>query len=263
MVLSNILELLLSSCSQIRKLGVKLFPSQNEVHGRKPNVVEWAFSGTYDPDTVVLIDASNTERTLSKREVVQLVTRLAGAFKPESVVCLHLPNDILYPVLVLAILASGCQWTGPNTSYKPYELDHHLRSSRATYVVTSAEHLESMEKVTASLDADVEIILFSDILKHSIEPKLQNLGYRTLHDLAKLHIPINTLTPLNQRLERVHPQAPATLMSTSGTTGFPKMADRSHEALVTESASDEQYDANQSYAIRRLFWISYIFHEAL
>lgn len=53
MVLSHIFELLLSSCSQIRKLGVKLFPSQNEVHGRNPNVVEWAFSGNYDPDTVV------------------------------------------------------------------------------------------------------------------------------------------------------------------------------------------------------------------
>lgn len=42
----------------------------------------------------VLIDASNTERTLSKREVVQLVTRLTGAFKAGSVVCLHLPNDV-------------------------------------------------------------------------------------------------------------------------------------------------------------------------
>ena len=169
------------------------------------------------------------------------------------------PRQILYPVLVLAILASECQWTGPNTSYKQYELDHHLRYSRATYVVTSAEHLDSMETVTANLDADVEIILFSDILKPFIEPKPPNLGYRSLHDLAKLHIPLNTLTPLSQRLERVHPQAPATLMSTSGTTGFPKMADRSHEALVTESASDEQYDANQSYAIRRLFCTP-IFH---
>lgn len=61
MVLSHIFELLLSSCSQIRKLGVKLFPSQNEVHDRKLNVVEWAFSGNYDPDTVVRLRLTRKE----------------------------------------------------------------------------------------------------------------------------------------------------------------------------------------------------------
>mgnify|MGYP004507367211 CR=1 FL=1 len=76
------------------------------------NVVTWALSGSYDEDrpvrclTVyssttlklipdqVLIDADRPDRSLSKRQAIDLVAKLSAAFEPGSTVCVHLYNDV-------------------------------------------------------------------------------------------------------------------------------------------------------------------------
>ncbi|MCJ1251303.1 hypothetical protein MMC30_008535 [Trapelia coarctata] len=91
--------------------------------------------------------------------------------------------------------------------------------------------------------------MFSDVLKSDIDLESKGYGYRTLHDLmiASSHV------LLEARLRNVHAGTVASLMSTSGTTGLPKMAQRTHRALVAESRSDELYDSDKPYNVRRLF----------
>ena len=106
-----------------------------------------------------------------------------------DVVCLHLANDVTYPILVLGILASGCRWTGTNTVYTSHELAHHFRTSQTKSVVVAAEHLEIVETAVAASDPSIEVILFTDILTLGAtgEPAgLQNGGRsRTITDILQ------------------------------------------------------------------------------
>lgn len=73
--------------------------------------------------------------------------------------------------------------------------------------------------------------------------------HRMLHELVNICEPV----PLDVRIAKISPDSVASLMFTSGTTGGPKMAEKTHRALVVESRADELYDQDKPYAIRRLF----------
>ncbi|CZT16520.1 uncharacterized protein RCC_02355 [Ramularia collo-cygni] len=219
----------------------------SELDDEDHNVVEWAFSGAYDGDKPILIDAENPARSLSKNKSLDLVTRLSGSFEPGSTVCLHLQNNILYPILVLAILATGCKWTGTNPACTRSELEDHLRVSRSKYIITSEDHEDMVFDVLCRMDEDIELILFSDVTVE--RPPSKDGKHPTLHDL----LANSTFLPLESRYQRLSARTAATLMASSGTTGLPKMAIRAHGALVCESRSDELQDAHKPYKIRRLF----------
>jgi acyl-coenzyme A synthetase/AMP-(fatty) acid ligase len=157
--------------------------------------------------------------------------------------------QILYPVFVLSILAAGCRWTGTNVSYTPNELAHHLRTSKTRYLITSQDHLETAEAATRKIDQDVEIIVHSDLLKVDEVWMNSGSGHRMLHELVNVCEPV----PLDVRIAKISPDSVASLMSTSGTTGGAKMAEKTHRSLVVESKADELYDQDKPYAIRRLF----------
>ena len=156
---------------------------------------------------------------------------------------------------MLSILAAGCQWTGTNTSCTRSELEYHLRISKSKYIITSEDHLQTVNEVLHHMDEDIELIIFSDILDEAKETeKLYSAGL-TLHDLLR----VTPSIPLSIRYQSLSLGTPATLMLTSGTTGRPKMAQRTHGALLAESSSDELIDSEKDYSIRRLFCTP-IFH---
>ena len=72
-------------------------------------------------------------------------------------------------------------------------------------------------------------------------------GHRTLHDLLQRP---RTRT-LEARLDAIPNNLPATIFSTSGTTGLPKMIQRTHRELILESKATE--DAPKPYHVRRLY----------
>ncbi|THC96862.1 hypothetical protein EYZ11_003686 [Aspergillus tanneri] len=220
------LRILWGYCSFGRESVVELRQSSCN-HHRDPNIVQWALSGDYDADQAVCDPTPQT-----------------GDLK--------LTLLILYPVLVLSVLAGECKWTGTNPSYTSAELRHHLDVSGARYVITSVEHLDTVKAAIQGIERDIKITLFSDILQPDVDLKRKSCGYSTLHELM---IPSgsNFLIPLETRLQNVHAGTIATLMSTSGTTGLPKMAQRTHRALVAESMSDERYDSTKLYTVRGLF----------
>lgn len=178
-------------------------------------------------------------------------------------------------MLVLGILASKCRWTGSNTAYTSFELEHHFRTSAARYVITLSEHQKTVESATKNLDWQIEIILFTDILsdisplkvpcENHIRPSEElylhtnssgePMARRTLRDLLGDIDKEN----LRTKIQSIRPDHVAALQSTSGTTGLPKMAARSHGSLILESKAIEDENAEKPYKVRRLFCTP-IFH---
>ena len=163
----------------------------------------------------------------------------------------------MYPVLVLGIWASSCKWTGTNTAYTSYELEHHFRSSKTMYVVTRSEHLQHVEAACAKFDSKIEIVLFSDILENEACTEIPSIAansseaeaFRTLHHL----IADANKGTLKRTLQPIGSDQIAVLQSTSGTTGLPKMAARAHRALIEESKAIEDNHSQKPYKVRRLF----------
>ena len=264
---SRIIDRTRNTASPVRTPGVDMSPSEN--------VVEWTLSGSYDTDKPVLIDASDPSRFISRRKATDLVASLSGAFESDSTVCLHIPNDILYPIILLAILASRCRWTGTNIAYTQHELVHHFRVSDTKYVITLPEYQKTVEAAIHGLGSVIEIILFTDILrelpkpgaanKHQLRPGTElapashssadEMALRTLHDL--LSAP--DIGRLEKHLKALAADDVAALQSTSGTTGLPKMAARTHKALILETDAIEDNNAEKPYEVRRLFCTP-IFH---
>lgn len=213
------------------------------------NLVDWTLSGSYDPTTPVLHDAEDPSRHVTKQDAERLISRLAGAFDAGSTVCLHLANDVTYPILVLAILACGCRWTGTNPAYTSHELVHHVKASATKYIIVSIEHLDTVKTAVAASGLNIEIVLFTDILSNGIGAESLDAGsLRTLHDLMQPP----SKSRLQKHLKTVGIDDTAALMSTSGTTGLPKMAARSHRAMMLETAAIQDNDEQKQYGVRRL-----------
>lgn len=234
-----------------------------------PDICSWSlFSGQYDEQRPVLIDAVNPSRFITKATAIHMVASLACAFRPDSTVCLHLSNDITYPLLYLAILASNARWVGTNVAYTAAELTHIFKTSRTEYVITDAEHFDAARLAVDGSGTNAEIILWTDILANPHQNDLPTLVkpsssagrqtstcQRTVHDLQHN----GTLEDLTAALRLVDANSIATLMSTSGTTGLPKMAARTHKAHVLESLAMEDNNACKPYDVIRLFCTP-IFH---
>ncbi|KAK5683266.1 hypothetical protein LTS10_004797 [Elasticomyces elasticus] len=230
--------------------------------GNHQDLVSFIFSGPCDEDMPILIDAANISRSVTRKKAYNLVTALAGAFTTNSTVCLHLPNDVLYPVLVLAILASHCRWTGSNPAYTAAELEHHFRTSETDYVVTMPESLATVRSAVQASGNRAEIILFSDLLEEeqtgavSRNPLPSNgHALKTLRDLLQSPSDVDLPTMLSKIL----PNDIAALQQTSGTTGLPKMAMRSHLSMISELEAIAEDPAYKPYEVRRLFCTP-IFH---
>ncbi|KAK4565756.1 hypothetical protein LTR86_003605 [Recurvomyces mirabilis] len=237
---------------------------------QQTDLVSFTLSGSYNPDMPILIDAEKPHRFVTRAKASRLVDLLAGAFESGCTVCLHLPNDILYPVLVLGILAARAQWTGTNPAYTALELEHHFRVSKTKYVITIAECLETVRIAVRASGTDTEVIIFTDLLSDCYQHNEIRGGHppRCCQCLDASSQAIRTLCDIIEQvrksglaidLSKPSPDDIAALMQTSGTTGLPKMAARTHRSMVHELAAIADDDSLKNYQVRRLFCTP-IFH---
>ncbi|KAF7189968.1 Acyl-CoA ligase M9 [Pseudocercospora fuligena] len=238
-------------------------PTQSTMDPANMNIVDWTLSGQYDPDKPILIDAADPSRFITKNKAIELIASLIGAFEPDSTVCLHIGNDILYPILCLAIWANRCRWTGPNISYKAPELEHHIQLSQTKYIIVADDRLETARAAVSGSTTKAQIIRFTDLLalppaserqdccgRHKRHRHNSNSSeFPSLHDIQSP----NGRDALTEALRHIDLDSIATLMSTSGTTGLPKMGARTQRATVLESAAVEDIHSLKPYEIRRLF----------
>ena len=161
---------------------------------------------------------------------------------------------------MLAILASSCEWTGTSPAYTSAELSHHFVRSETRYVITDRSYLGVVDGAITSSGRDIQVIIFTDIASEK-PPKEDdhcgrgNLRLKTLHDLLTQ----GDESTLRKRLQAISSHSPATVMSTSGTTGLPKMVQRSHRSLVIETSGIQGNDSGKPYQVRRLYCTP-IFH---
>lgn len=202
----------------------------------------------------VLIDADNPSRYISRASATRLVDSMTGAFEPQSVVCLHMPNDIQYVPLVLAILASQAVWTGTNPAYTSTELTDHLSRSGASCVLVEEQNLTTALEATSNCRTCRSVVIVGDFVAGFGPPSCPTGGFGSARvvTLSEFIAEKHTRTVAKPRPSASGGEL-AALMSTSGTTGLPKLACRTHRALQSESHAMSDDGKDKNYDIRRLF----------
>ena len=149
----------------------------------------------------------------------------------------------MYPILLLGIIGAGGRFTGCNPAYTASELIHHMRITNARLLMTDSDLLR---KVTATAEhlgvPDSNVYL----LDYFHQPA--SLGsHKPVHDLLehgeKEWIRFDSAEKAKSTT--------AALLSTSGTTGFPKAAKYSHYTcvLMNHLLDDSMH---KPYEVRRL-----------
>ncbi|RAL63247.1 hypothetical protein DID88_004325 [Monilinia fructigena] len=190
----------------------------------------------------IYIDARDPSRSISANQARTITRKLvsglhAAGLKRGDCVCLHSFNDIYYPMLFLGIIAAGGIFTGTNPSYTSHELTHHIKTSRAKFLITEPE-------------------IFTNILIAAEECATIPDGSRSFKDLMshgeKDWVRFND--------EKTCRETTAARLFSSGTTGLPKAAALSHYNFIAQHVL--VYEQNpRPYTIRRILSLP-MFHAA-
>lgn len=129
-------------------------------------------------------------------------------------------------------------------------------------MIVSAHYLAVVEAAVKLSQRPIKIILLSDIAfdpprRDSMQESdlVADSSVQKIEDL----LDGSGVPSLSDRLRGVPSESAATIMSTSGTTGLPKMVLRSHQALILETMAIEDNNSAKGYDIRRLYCTP-IFH---
>lgn len=157
----------------------------------------------------------------------------------------------MYSVMFLGIIGAGGIFTGTNPSYTPYELIHHIRTSKSKYIVTEPEMLESILIAAKECNLPRSNILIFNVLGQAVPEGFSS--WETLleqgeEDWVRF-----------DNLEIAKTTEAARLFS-SGTTGLPKAAMLTHHNFVAEHTL--LYDTEErDYNVKRLLCLP-MFHAA-
>ena len=201
------------------------------------------------PIVKIYIDAANPERTISANQARTLLRKLVAGLRrwgvrpgQKDVVCLHAFNDIMYPVLALAIIGAGGVFAGTNPSYKSFELVHHMRTSQTKFIITEPEMLEAVIAATQECDIAKSNILILNVLDQAVPEGF--ISWETLlsHDEEDWVRFNNTETAKKTEAARLF---------SSGTTGMPKAAIISHHNFIAQHTLIWE-DDTRDHTIKRL-----------
>ena len=162
-------------------------------------------------------------------------------------------NDVLYPILFLAIVANGATWTGTNPAYTEHELAKHLTDTGASYIITEDVCHAAATGAVSRAGSDAEVLLFQDLLDCESNTRSHASAqiYGQEATTLKQYIQQQSLDKIRDPLWD-QPAPYAALMSTSGTSGQPKIAARTQQALLWESRAIEDKSEKRPYPVRRL-----------
>lgn len=128
-------------------------------------------------------------------------------------------------MLFLAIVGVGGIFTGVNPSYTLFELSHHLRTSKAKFIIAEPELLSTIKAAANECKiTDANIRIF-DVHGQTIPQ-----GYQSWTELLN-HGEDDWIRFDNKDISS---STPAARLFSSGTTGLPKAAVVSHYNLVSQ-----------------------------
>ena len=133
----------------------------------------------------------------------------------------------------MAIIGIGARFTGSNPAYTSLELNHHIHTSHATYVISEPHMLSTVQASAISCSIPNERVFVFDAFDK--EP-YSHFPYRSWETLLQQGEEdwVRFSDPATEMRDTI-----ATLAFTSGTTGLPKAAMISH-----------YYSVNQIHAIQ-------------
>lgn len=123
----------------------------------------------------------------------------------------------------MGIVAAGGVFAGTNPSYTPFELTHHLTTSRAKFIISEPDLLDPIYKAAKQCDIPQSKIWIFDI-HHQALPS----GFHSWSEL--LNHGEEDWVRFNDK--GTSERTAAALLFSSGTTGLPKAAIITHYNLV-------------------------------
>ncbi|KAK7530122.1 amp dependent CoA ligase [Phyllosticta citricarpa] len=204
-------------------------------------------------DTPALIDAEDPSRSLSINQARVIVRKMvaglkAFGLKQGDTVCIHATNDIMYPPIALGIVGAGGIYAGSNPAYKVDELTHQFHTAKPRFIITNPGLISTvLQAVNASGLQDCTAFVLGQSPFFSAE-------YRAFDELL-LHGESDWVT---FQTEEQAKSTPAGYFTTSGTTGRPKLAIRTHSNFVHESTMQKDVQ-KKPYKVSRLISLP-LFH---
>ncbi|KAL9053943.1 MAG: hypothetical protein Q9162_004433 [Coniocarpon cinnabarinum] len=229
----------------------------------------------------IFASPTDTSHYLRKEDIIQLVRCIVAGLKHENnglflegaTVCVHDFNSILYPVFFQGIIGAGGCFTGTNPAYTADELEHHFRTSQTQIVITTTAHITRVVEAAKRCNlATSKIFVFDfedtyNFMRHKRNSRSRPdsaHGSPSSTSIAQL---VNRSSAERRFEELLHcgqadwvvlkskkdaRSTPAALFSTSGTSGLPKIAVRTHANLITECQSIQDRHTKDFKPVRLL-----------
>ncbi|KAK3714260.1 hypothetical protein LTR37_007846 [Vermiconidia calcicola] len=175
-----------------------------------------------------MVDVDDTSRSLSWHQARCMVRKLVAGFraaglKPGDCVSIAAFNDIMYPMLFRGLVGAGGIFSGSNPAYTYFEIEHHVRTAQVRFVVAEPGLLDAVLEGSKGL-VDRENIFIFNVTGQTVPREFRSWEWLLQHgeeDWIRF-----------TGVEKCRKTSVARL-TTSGTTGPPKMAVQSHRNAVS------------------------------
>ncbi|KAF2014491.1 acetyl-CoA synthetase-like protein [Aaosphaeria arxii CBS 175.79] len=189
------------------------------------DLVSFSFgNATYDLDKPVYYDIDDPNRTISWNQGYRIVRKLVAGFRAAGLQrgdCFSITsfNDIMYSMVFLGGVGAGGIFSGTNPAYRVHEVRHHIRTAQVKLFIVEPELLDVVYEGAIAEEITKDKIFIFNVRGQSVPDGFRSWEWLLSHGEQDW----DSITDL-QTLKTTD----VARLTTSGTTGLPKVACQSH-----------------------------------